>query len=352
MYSGTGTYGKPGFVYSAPQSAGTCGRRGLAICMRFLTAAPGGHILLRMSRRAKGFAIAIIGTTIWSTSAVLVAYLLTHHAMPALLLAFWRDLLVCVALVPALALLARSAFRVREGQVRLFALHGLILSAFNTVFTFSTQANGAAVATVLMYSSAGFTVLLARWLFKEELSPRKALAVALSLSGCVMVSNAYRPEMWRLNPVGVSTGLLSGLLFAAYSLMGKESARRRINPWTTLLYSFGFGSTFLLGLNLAAGLARGAGLCSAVVPDLTAVGWLTLIALSFVPTLLGYGLYNVSMSYLPAGVVNLIATTEPAMTAAEAYVLLGERMSVVQIVGGLIILSAVLLVRGEKGTSH
>ena len=51
---------------------------------------------------------------------------------------------------------------------------------------------------------------------------------------------AYDPAAWQLNPVGVITGLLSGLAFAAYSLMGKEASRRSINPWTVLLYAFGF----------------------------------------------------------------------------------------------------------------
>ena len=77
-------------------------------------------------------------------------------------------------------------------------------------------------------------------------------------------------------------------------------------------------------------------------------GWLVLIVLAFVPTVLGFGLYNTSMNYLPASIVSLLATSEPAMTAVEAYIFLDERMTNVQIIGGLVILSAVLLVQLEK----
>ena len=73
-----------------------------------------------------------------------------------------------------------------------------------------------------------------------------------------------------------------------------------------------------------------------------------LIILSFVPTLLGFGLYNTSMHYLPASIANLIATLEPAMTAVEAYIFLDERMTIIQITGSVIILSAVLIVQLEK----
>jgi drug/metabolite transporter (DMT)-like permease len=55
-----------------------------------------------------------------------------------------------------------------------------------------------------------------------------------------------------------------------------------------------------------------------------------------------------SMNYLPASITNLLATLEPAMTAAEAYIFLHERMTVIQIIGSLIILSAVLIVQLEK----
>jgi drug/metabolite transporter (DMT)-like permease len=54
------------------------------------------------------------------------------------------------------------------------------------------------------------------------------------------------------------------------------------------------------------------------------------------------------MNYLPASITSLLATTEPAMTAVEAYIFLDERMSLVQIIGSLIILSAVLIVQLER----
>ena len=75
------------------------------------------------------------------------------------------------------------------------------------------------------------------------------------------------------------------------------------------------------------------------------VGWIILFLLAAGPTLTGYGLYNVSLTYLPSSVTNLIFTTEPVFTAAIAYLLLGERLSGVQIVGSLLILTGVVFLR-------
>ncbi len=268
--------------------------------------------------------------------------------MPALLLAFWRDLLVCVALIPALFSIRRSLLHIHVSQIKFYTFYGLTLALFNSIFALSVKANGAAVATVLAYTSAGFTAILAWWFFRETLGCPKSVAIILSLIGCVMVSNAYTQEMWKLNPLGVSTGILSGLLFAGYNLFCKEAARRKINPWTAILYSFAFGSIFLMIFNLFSILPGAAGSFKRLLPNLPVNGWLVLIVLAFVPTLLGFGLYNTSMNYLPASIVSLLATSEPAMTAVEAYIFLDERMTIVQIVGGLVILSAVLLVQLEK----
>jgi drug/metabolite transporter (DMT)-like permease len=59
----------------------------------------------------------------------------------------------------------------------------------------------------------------------------------------------------------------------------------------------------------------------------------------------GYGLYTVSLAYLPASVANLIATLEPTMTAALAHFLLGETFTPPQVAGGLLVLSGVVILR-------
>ena len=63
----------------------------------------------------------------------------------------------------------------------------------------------------------------------------------------------------------------------------------------------------------------------------------------------GFGLYNVSLSYLPSSVANLILTLEPAFTAAIAYFLLGERLNGIQLGGSLMIMSGVAFLRIYEG---
>jgi drug/metabolite transporter (DMT)-like permease len=75
------------------------------------------------------------------------------------------------------------------------------------------------------------------------------------------------------------------------------------------------------------------------------LAWLVLLVLGIGPTIGGFGFYSLSLNYLQASIANLIAMMEPAITAILAYFLLGERLTTLQLIGGGMILSSVILLR-------
>jgi len=298
------------------------------------------------SHLTKGYIIALIGTAIWSTTAIFIRYLTTHYGLPPLVLAFWRDLFVAAGLAVGLALFSPRLFRPDRRQWKFLLGYGFVLSIFNTLWTVAVALTGAAVATVLAYNSPAFTALLAWWLFGERLSPAKIVAVVLSMAGCLLVAGAYDLAVWQVNPLGIGAGLLAGLAFAVYSIMGRAAAQRRMPTWSTLLYTFLTAAVFLLLYQLIPALIPGSGFSL----DLLALGgspmgWIVLVALALGPTIGGYGLYAVSLTYLPASVANLITSLEPTMTMALAYLLLGETFTLPQIVGSLLVLLGVVILR-------
>lgn len=302
----------------------------------------------------RGYVIALIGTAVWSASAVFISYLNTRFDMPPLPLAFWRDFLVTASLATALGLFARPLLGLRREHLPFFVVYGFVLAVFNSLWTISVAMNGAAVATVLIYVSPAVTALIGwRW-FGERVGKVKIAAIALSLVGCVFASGAQDPSAWRVNAVGIVVGVGTGLAFAFYSLMGKASSSRGVNPWTATLYTFAFGSGFLLLLQrpdtlfwLSRPLAENpAGWREA------ALGWGTIVLLAIGPTLGGYGLYTVSLTHLSTSTANLIVTLEPAMTAALAFLFLGERMTTGQLGGSAVILAGVFLLRLRERRSR
>jgi len=298
----------------------------------------------------RGYLICFMGTVLWSFTAIFIRYLNDAYNMPPLVLAFWRDALVFLGLVIVFLLVAPARLRVSRSNLAFLLLYGLVLSLFNSLWTVSVALNGAAISTVMAYSSAAFTAIFGWRIFGENLGWVKIIAVALSLLGCVFVAGAYDLAAWSANPLGILTGLVSGFAFAAYSLMGKAASRRGLPPWTALLYTFLFAAGFLLIYNLIPGWLPRQGLTGNMLwLGSSAVGWGVLLALALVPTIGGYGLYTVSLNYLPASVANLIATLEPAMTATLAYLLLGEMLTPIQLFGSALILAGVVVIRLNEG---
>ncbi len=311
------------------------------------------------SRLTKGYLICLAGTVFLSTTAIFIRYLGENYRLSPLALAFWRDLMVAAALFAVLSFprLAHASgnlsLRLKRSDLLFLLIYGLELSLFNTLWTMSVYLNGAAVSTVLAYSSAAFTALLGWRFLRETISPAKALAVTLSLLGCVFVSGAYHRAAWQVNSLGILTGLLAGLAYAVYSLLGRTASRRNMNPWVTLAYTFLFAALFLLGFNLVSARLSG----SAPVEVLfhwggDLLGWLVLAILAVGPTVSGFGFYMVSLTYLPASVANLIATLEPALTAILAYLILSERFTFPQLFGSALIIAGVLLLRLSEDRPH
>ena len=302
---------------------------------------------------SRGYGIALASAAVLSTTAIFIRYLTETFAMPALVLAFWREALVAAILVPVLGLLRPGLLRAGRRHLPYLATFGAVLAAFNALWTLSVALNGAAVSTVLVYSSAGFTAILGRYLLGETLDWSKILAVGLSLTGCALVSGASDPAAWRTNALGILAGVLSGLGYAAYSLLGRSASLRGLNSWTTLLYTFAFAACFLLAANLLpAGTIPGTAPTPAGLLWLgdSVRGWGILFLLAAGPTAGGYGLYVLSLTHLPSSVANLVATLEVAFTALLAYVLLGERLTLLQTAGGLLIVAAVVLLRLRERT--
>lgn len=300
------------------------------------------------SAQTRGYIAALLAAAFLSTTAIFIRYLTQNYNLPPLVLAVWRNVFVVLTLLPVLGLFFRHRLKVNRADLRYLVGYGLVLSFFNAFWTLSVAMNGAAVATVLVYSSVAFTALLGAWWLKERLTWVKAAAAVITLGGCALVAGAYDPALWSLNVGGIVVGLLSGLMYAVYSLFGRQASRRGLNPWTTLIYTFGFAGLFLIAANLLPGgfLPGSAQAPGQFLALGTAwAGWGVLFLLAAGPTVAGFGLYNVSLSLLPSSTANLIVTLEPAFTATTAYFLLGERMSLVQVIGSLVTLGGVVFLR-------
>jgi drug/metabolite transporter (DMT)-like permease len=285
----------------------------------------------------RGYVIVLTGTVIWALTGIVIKILLTRYGMEPLTIAFWRVFFVTAFVFLVFVILDARHLRIAPRDLGLFALYGLIgVGVHQIVWISSVQYNGAAVATVIVYTAPAIVALFAwRWM-GERLNRVQLLALGSTLLGIVLVSRAYDVSEIELNGIGLLTGVGSAFTFATYSLIGR-AATRKYSPWTCLFYAFLFGTLFLLPIDLVT---------HALVPTtLSMDGWGTLAFLALVPTLGGFGAYTVGLSHLPASVASILAAFEPVTTAIVAYFVFGEVLDSPQLLGAAMILLGVIMLR-------
>ncbi len=302
---------------------------------------------MAMSRSAQGYTAALVSAVFLSTTSIFIRYLVTNFDMPPLILAFWRNVFVVATLLPVMLVVSPRLLRVDRAHLPFLALFGLMLAGFNGLWAISVANNGAAVATVMVYCSVAYTAVLGWKFLGESMGWLKIAAIALCMGGCALISGALQAATWQVNLLGVVAGLLTGLCYTAYSLMGRVTSERGISPWTTLLYIFAFAGSFLFLINMTGGSVPGSAERFADLFWLgdSVRGWTVMILLGAIPTVGGYGFYNVSLTLLDASIANIIVSLEPAFTAVFAFLILGEILTPVQVLGSALLLSGVAAIK-------
>lgn len=281
----------------------------------------------------RGYAQVATAAFLWGTIGLAARRLFAAGLTP-LDAATWRAAGAFALLLAIGLLFDRGALRVPRRDLPLLAAYGAVsVAGFMTVYFTAINLTTVATAAVLLYTAPAWVVVLARVLFGEPMTPVKAGAVALSFCGCALVIGAIGPGAVRLTPVGLAAGLGAGLTYALYSIFGK-TALRRLSPFTTVVYTLGFGALFL------AIISRG-------LPALPRAGALPMAYTIVFPTALAYLAYIGGLRWVEAGRASVVATLEPVVAALGGALVLREPFGVVQWIGAALVLTGVVLVQAE-----
>ncbi|MDQ3198538.1 MAG: DMT family transporter [Verrucomicrobiota bacterium] len=192
------------------------------------------------------------------------------------------------------------------------------------LFVFATRMTTAANAIFLQYTAPIYVALIGRWYLRERASPIDWLVILVALIGIALffLDRLTVAGMW-----GNIIALASGLCFAGVALfLRKEKAG---SPIASIL--LGNGIVALAGLPFIwqAG-------------SLGADGWWRLLLLGVVQLALPYVFYATAIKQVTALEATLIPLLEPVLNPLWVMLALGERPGPWAIVGGLLVLGAVL----------
>src|SRR3954453_8801899 len=245
----------------------------------------------------------------------------------------------CAYAVPPLAILAWMERR-REGprtrrELTLSVWAGLFFAADLICWHYAINDVGAGLATVLGNLQVVLVGLLAWLTLGERPERRVVIAVPVALFGIVLISGVLGSGAYGADPVrGVIFGVATGLTYAAFILILRQSGRDLRRPVGPLFEATVFAAIFALIGGLAIGDID-------LAPSWPAHGWLLLLALS--SQVVGWLLISLSLPRLPAALTSALLLVQPIGSVALGVIILGERPSALQLGGVVVVLAGILL---------
>jgi len=203
-------------------------------------------------------------------------------------------------------------------------------------------------ATGIMLSNAAMPTLVGNlaplWVgigallfFKEQQSSKFWIGLLIALTGVtfLMIQDFYQPDgIFK----GLSLGLFAGMFYAGFMLL-TQLGRRYLNTISYLFIS-SLATTIFLGF-------------FTVIQGIEFIGysqkaWVLFIIMGVMIQAGAWFFINYAQGFLPASLVSATLLAQPVLAAVIAFIMLGEKLTVWQIIGGIVVVTGIYTVHFAK----
>jgi drug/metabolite transporter (DMT)-like permease len=254
---------------------------------------------------------------LWSTGGLFIKL----SDLASLELSFWRSLFAAITVA---IWTRREGF----GINRLTVLASVLYAALLLLFVIATKQTTAANAIFLQYTAPIYMLIFEPLLYKEKFRRADFIVVAVCVAG---MSLFFLGDLKPGELLGNLAALASGLCMAFYFLLMRHTRSREVNRASSVIY----GNLLLVLFTAPLGLAA--------IHDIGAREAGIVLYLGMIQIGLAYALFTLGMARgvrsLDAGIVAYI---EPVLNPLWVFLFLGERPSGWALVGGTIIITAVV----------
>jgi DME family drug/metabolite transporter len=296
----------------------------------------------------RGYLYVAIATFCWGLAAVAARAIFSGRLLPAahaaeispLVLSQTRASISWVLLAPLLVAarqlrLAPIAVPSRRQFFASLAL-GCMAAGSNFFYYFSVQQTSVAVGIMLQYLAPVWVLayLVAR--HQQRATAARVSGVVLAVAGCGLAVG-IAPGRAHFAILGVLAGLGASFAFGGYNVLGRALVEK-LDRWTVLYFSL-FGTTALwFVINPWHKLAQEVH---------GATQWEFLLGFAVFSVLIPYALFFAGLQYLDATRAIVTSCLEPVFAIALAWMLLGERITSLQILGIISVLAGTIVVQRQ-----
>jgi len=247
-------------------------------------------------------------------------------------------LLLRFALAAAVLLAIAATTGALRGVPRRSVLTGLAMGAIG----YATQAGlyfsalermDASLLALILYIYPAMVLIGAVALGRERASARRVTALLIALTGTALV--LVGAASGSLDTLGTAMGFGSALAYTVYILVGDRAGVGVPPIALSAFVCVGATCTFALASVMHGG------------PQLTfgADGWAWVVAIAIVSTVAAILCFFGGLARVGPSAASILSTLEPVVTVALAATAFGESLGAVQVVGGALVLGAVLVMQ-------
>jgi drug/metabolite transporter (DMT)-like permease len=190
----------------------------------------------------------------------------------------------------------------------------------------------ASLLSLLLYTFPAMVAVAAIVLGRERANARRFAALALASCGLVLVLASA--EAGALDALGAALALSAAVIYTTYILVSEDVAGR-IRP--SLLSA-------LVCTGAAVSLTLGSALVGNLRPDeVSAAGWGWLAGIAVVSTVAAVSLFFAGLRRVGPTTASVLSTVEPVVTVLLAFIVFGELLGTLQLIGGALVIAAVLV---------
>jgi drug/metabolite transporter (DMT)-like permease len=283
----------------------------------------------------RGYGFVILAATCWAAGGSASKFLFNGGITPFQVVQL--RLTISTAIL-ALWLLwrHRNLFRIDVKDVPYFLVLGTLgMAAVNIAYLFAISRLNVAVAILLEYLAPIFIALHAVVFMRDRLTALMKVAIICAVAGCYLVAGAYNINILNMNIAGIISGLLAALTFAWWSVHG-EYGMRRYNPWTVLFYAMLVAAVEWNILHPP---------LESLLHSYSTPIWFWIMFIAIIGTVLPFGFYYEGINLIRSTRASITSTLEPILAGVFAFIFLNEVMEPLQLVGGALVIAAVILLQ-------
>ncbi len=273
----------------------------------------------------RGYPEIITAAVMWGFVGILAKMI---HGMSAQSIIFYR--VTFASIIFFFILLISGNMRiVRLGNKKIYLLLFGIFQAMTMLMYFVSILKGSvSVAVLLLYTAPAYVTVLSPLLLKESLTRKGIIALFLSILGIVFIVNPERLDFSQ--SLGIIAGILSGVAYA-FQIITSKHISSTYSGYTQAFWSFIIATLIFLPVGVAP-------------KEVVFENMVFLILLAIFPTILSVSLYFNGLKKVKAQSASILGLIEPVSAVILAILILGEKISTLEIIGGVLILAGAALV--------